>query len=115
MTWPFLLAPGLFAHQAVFRIAAATAISGVAMFIAGLQEIFEELGDIELIGPIEDLFDTYSGEYVGNMRSRELHEICCSWEKLMWPWNRRSFDTAEDALTAGYNGCAHCLPDYNTD
>jgi hypothetical protein len=115
ITWPFLLAPGLIAEQTVFGYAAATAVSGIAMAVAGIQEVLEETGIPSIISTIGNVVDTYSGEYVGNKNSKELHRICCEWEKLMLPWNRISFESVNQALNQGFNGCWYCLREHSTD
>jgi len=52
--------------------------------------------------------------YVGNKRSKELHIATCRWAKLMALRNVRLFYSIRDAQVHGYNGCAFCLPRYNT-
>jgi len=57
-----------------------------------------------------------SEDYVyGNMRSHELHTLNCSFRKAMSPRNQVPFQTIKDALARGYNGCAFCLPAYNSN
>lgn len=57
-----------------------------------------------------------SEEYVyGNVRSRELHTLNCAYRKAMSPKKLVPFQTVKDALARGYNGCAFCLPAYNSD
>lgn len=56
-----------------------------------------------------------SEDYVyGNARTRELHVFGCPFREQMSPHNHVPFATVKDALARGYNGCAFCLPDYNT-
>jgi hypothetical protein len=52
--------------------------------------------------------------FVGNRRSKELHKATCYWAKLMRLHNVRLFESVGDAQGHGYNGCAFCLPQYNT-
>jgi hypothetical protein len=57
--------------------------------------------------------ETYA-PYVGNKNSLEVHLRDCEWaHKISWK-NRVFYCTLEDALSAGYNGCAFCLPRYDT-
>jgi zinc metalloprotease ZmpB len=57
-----------------------------------------------------------SEDYVyGNMHSRELHTFDCAYRKKMSPHNQVPFENIKDALARGYEGCAFCLPEYNTD
>jgi hypothetical protein len=57
-----------------------------------------------------------SEDYVyGNLRSRELHTLNCEFRRAMSPRNQVPFQTINDALARGYNGCFFCLPSYNTD
>ena len=53
--------------------------------------------------------------FFGNPRSKELHiSSCAFWPKISSK-NKIPFETIEDGLARGYNGCAFCLPDYDTD
>lgn len=52
--------------------------------------------------------------FVGNRRSKELHTATCRWAKLMALGNVRLFESVGDAQAQGYNGCAFCLPQYDT-
>jgi len=57
-----------------------------------------------------------SEDYVyGNARSREMHTLNCVYRKKMKPYNQVPFETIKDGLARGYNGCAFCMPEYNTD
>jgi hypothetical protein len=57
-----------------------------------------------------------SEDYVyGNARSRELHTFDCVYRKKMSPHNQVPLETIEYALARGYDGCAFCMPDYDTD
>ena len=52
--------------------------------------------------------------FIGNKRTKELHQPTCRWVRLMSLRNVRFFETVQDALNVGYNGCAYCLPQYDT-
>lgn len=57
-----------------------------------------------------------SEDYVyGNVRSRELHIWDCSYRRAMKPCNQVPFQTIQEALARGYNGCSFCLPEYNNE
>lgn len=51
----------------------------------------------------------------GNPRSMELHQIKCPFWPFIGPHNKVPFLNINDGLVRGYNGCAYCLPEYNTD
>lgn len=54
--------------------------------------------------------------YVGNRNTRELHiRGKCIWEKMMSGKNRVAFSDPDTAVNKGYNGCAYCMPEINTD
>ncbi len=53
--------------------------------------------------------------YVGNRRTLELHLDNCVFARAMLSSNRVLFNDVRTALNAGYNGCAHCLLEYDTD
>jgi hypothetical protein len=47
--------------------------------------------------------------YIGNRRSKELHERHCPWAERMWVGNEIRFDTLDEGLQAGYDGCYYCM------
>ena len=49
-----------------------------------------------------------------NPESMELHKRECEWAHRIAFRNRVYYCELEEALAAGYNGCAYCLPRYNT-
>ena len=49
-----------------------------------------------------------------NPESMELHKRECEWAHRIAFRNRVYYCELEEALAAGYNGCAYCLPEYNT-
>jgi hypothetical protein len=51
--------------------------------------------------------------YIGNFRSKELHDPSCIWIGKARAYNKRYFATLEDAFKQGYNGCHYCLPAYD--
>ncbi len=54
--------------------------------------------------------------YVGNKAPEhmELHKRDCEWAHKIATRNRVYFCEIETAIAAGFNGCAYCLPEYNT-
>ena len=56
-----------------------------------------------------------SEDYVyANPRSKELHTIHCPFWNRISPWNKIPFQSVQDGLARGYDGCAFCLSEYNT-
>ncbi|MEA3335600.1 MAG: hypothetical protein U9R25_06785, partial [Chloroflexota bacterium] len=56
-----------------------------------------------------------SEDYVyGNPRSMELHTIHCPYWPRISQKNKIPFARVQDGLARGYDGCAFCLPAYNT-
>lgn len=52
-------------------------------------------------------------KYIGNKNTMELHESTCQWVKWMANWNKRYYDSIEEGLALGYDGCAFCLKEYD--
>lgn len=50
----------------------------------------------------------------GNPNSMELHTINCPLWSRIAQHHKIPFMTVKDGIVRGYNGCAFCLPDYNT-
>ena len=63
--------------------------------------------DIVAVKELEDFF-------FGNPRSGEIHITTCPYWPKLGPWSKRPFVRIEDALARGYNGCAFCLPGWDT-
>lgn len=53
--------------------------------------------------------------YFGNPRSMEVHVTTCPFWPALGRFSKRPFARIDEALARGYNGCAYCLPEYNTD
>ncbi|HEX2057567.1 MAG TPA: hypothetical protein VHI71_04280 [Actinomycetota bacterium] len=49
-----------------------------------------------------------------NPRSGELHISTCPFWDAIGPGNKVPYQSIEDGLARGYNGCAYCLPDHDT-
>ena len=52
--------------------------------------------------------------YVGNKRTRELHQPDCRWVDAMSARNKKYFTTQEEAITSAYNGCWYCMRHFDT-
>ena len=52
--------------------------------------------------------------YVGNKRTKELHEPGCRWVDAMSARNKKYFTTQEEAITSKYNGCWYCMRHFDT-
>ena len=57
--------------------------------------------------------ETYA-PYIANENSGEVHVRECEWAHRIALRNRKYYCTLEDAIADGYNGCAFCLPRYDT-
>ncbi|WP_457577648.1 C25 family cysteine peptidase [Desulfomarina sp.] len=75
--------------------------------------IFEQTltGDPEMNVYRTDL-DAYP-KYIGNHKTKELHRSTCQWVKRMATWNMRYYDSIEEGINLGYDGCAFCLKAYD--
>jgi hypothetical protein len=63
--------------------------------------------DITAVKEVEDLV-------FGNPRSRELHTVHCPYWPLVGQHHKVPFWQVADGLARGYNGCATCLPSFDT-
>ncbi len=69
------------------------------------------MGDPEMNVYRTDL-DAYP-KYIGNKNTMELHHSTCQWVKRMATWNMRYYDSIEEGINLGYDGCAFCLKSYD--
>ncbi|MFV0590757.1 MAG: C25 family cysteine peptidase [Draconibacterium sp.] len=51
--------------------------------------------------------------YIGNSRTLELHRTTCQWVEKMAYSNMVYFDSIENGLSAGHEGCFYCLRPYH--
>lgn len=65
----------------------------------------------------EDIIDMslFSMAYTGNKHSLELHASGCDWVSRMSSSNKVAFTSVFDAFDQGYNGCAYCMKEFDTD
>jgi len=52
--------------------------------------------------------------FMANRRTLEVHVPGCEWAAKTSGRNKIAYDSIERAIKHGYNGCAYCLPEYNT-
>ncbi len=52
-------------------------------------------------------------KYIGNHNTKELHRSTCQWVKRMATWNMRYYNSIEEGINLGYDGCAFCLKAYD--
>lgn len=57
----------------------------------------------------------YRMNYVGNKKSLELHSSGCEYVARMHSENKENFTSIVGAMNNGYNGCAYCLKEFDTD
>jgi len=69
------------------------------------------MGDPEMNVYRTDL-DAYP-KYIGNKNTMELHHSTCQWVKRMATWNMRYYNSIEEGINLGYDGCAFCLKPYD--
>lgn len=69
------------------------------------------MGDPEMNVYRTDL-DAYP-KFIGNKNTMELHHSTCQWVKRMASWNMRYYDSIQEGISLGYDGCAFCLKAYN--
>ncbi|MCW8796261.1 MAG: hypothetical protein OQK67_04280 [Chlorobium sp.] len=78
----------------------------------------EQMGEFSGIDMAEESIvaaELYSMAYVGNKHSLELHATGCEYVSRMLSSNKVNFTSIFDALDRGYNGCAYCMKQFDTD
>ena len=53
--------------------------------------------------------------FFGNPRSQEVHVTTCPFWTKLGPSSKVPYERLADAIARGYNGCAYCLPEADTD
>ena len=51
--------------------------------------------------------------FVGNKRTMQFHQSTCEWVEWMADHNKEYFDSIEEGLNLGYDGCYYCLYEYH--
>lgn len=59
------------------------------------------------------LLASLEASFVGNVVTGEVHRPACAWVALIGAAHRVAFDSLTAAFAAGYDGCAHCLPEFH--
>lgn len=67
------------------------------------------------MGRVTHLLAVGDHPFMANRGSKEVHKANCIWAKKMGRKNRLAYTTVERALQHGCNGCAYCLPEFDTD
>ena len=69
-------------------------------------------GDPEM--PVYRDIDDAIPRYIGNRNTLELHRSTCQWVEKMAYFNMIAYDSIEDGINAGHDGCYYCLRQYHT-
>jgi hypothetical protein len=74
-----------------------------------------QLVDGKEMGRVTQMLAVGDHPFMGNRRTLEVHVPDCEWAAKTSGHNKVAYESIERALKHGYNGCAYCLPEYNTD
>lgn len=85
------------------------------MAYGNYQVAVAELIDGKEMGRVTLMLGVGEHPYMGNRRTREVHRSNCYWATLISKYNKEAYQTLEQALKNGYDGCHFCLPAYSTD
>lgn len=84
-------------------------------------EVYEDTSGLALQGEASIIGASSKSYYVGHRLTREVHTPQCQYGAKLY-WGPRpsyspaeEFDSVDDALACGYNGCAFCLPQENVE
>ena len=69
-------------------------------------------GDPEM--PVYRDTDDATPRYIGNKNTLELHRKTCPWVEKMAYFNMIAYDSVQQGLNAGHDGCYYCLRKYHT-
>jgi hypothetical protein len=90
---------------------------GPAPGIAGQVHVLELDNDTLTSDDIKCFkhYRTISSEYVANKNpsKKEVHKAECEWINLMKPVHKVPYQTLQEALDDGYDGCHYCLGEYD--
>ena len=67
------------------------------------------------VGRVTQRLNIGAFPYMGNRGSLELHVASCEWARQISPRNKVAFENTARPIAQGYNGCAYCLRELNTD
>lgn len=90
--------------------------AGRRMWVEGRYGRWHALSTIVLGCPEMPIFrddNDVKPYFVGNLRTKELHERFCPWVERMSLSNRQRFFDKNIALNAGFDGCGFCMREYH--
>lgn len=70
----------------------------------------KNLRKISVLAAVLMLFASTALAYVGNMSSRKFHYDNCRAASKIKTGNRTTFDSRDEAISAGYKPCGICRP-----
>ena len=73
-----------------------------------------QLVDGKEMGRVTRMLAVGDYPFLANRRTLEVHVPNCEWAAKTSARNKVAYDSIDRALKHGYNGCAYCLPEYNT-
>jgi hypothetical protein len=73
-----------------------------------------QLVDGREMGRVTRMLSVGDYPFMANRRTLEVHVPDCEWAQKTGRRNKVAYDSVEHALKHGYNGCAYCLPEYDT-
>ena len=73
-----------------------------------------QLVDGKEMGRVTRMLAVGDYPFLANRRTLEVHVPDCEWAAKTSARNKVAYDSIDRALKHGYNGCAYCLPEYNT-
>lgn len=82
------------------------------------QNVREEQGEFSGVdwGEEDEIPSSFFDfNYIGNSSTKELHIPQCSWVDNINKDHLEEFFTVSEAISQGYNGCAYCLSEMDTD
>ncbi|MFX1476742.1 MAG: S8 family serine peptidase [Promethearchaeota archaeon] len=67
------------------------------------------LVDGEQVGSFTEMINISHFVFVGNRKTKEVHNKTCAWMNMMSPYNRKPFGDLSQAHRHRYDNCAHCI------
>jgi hypothetical protein len=52
--------------------------------------------------------------FIANSKTKEVHVFDCEWALKISKHHQVPYNSLEQAIKEGYNGCYYCLPEYDT-
>ncbi|OPY38358.1 MAG: hypothetical protein A4E35_00781 [Methanoregula sp. PtaU1.Bin051] len=72
-----------------------------------------EIIDGREMGRVTQMYAVKQFPYIGNRKTREIHENTCNYAAKIGKKNRAAISDLQQALRHGYDGCRFCLAEYN--